>query len=116
MTRECKGCGVIFTPGPGRHSTRLYCDEKCRYRAKVRRLYGTPKPRTWSEEQLAKIEERRQERVGAVEEGLDLGLSAEGIASDCGIALPSLVRSLERLGETELLDRLRRRRDGRWVA
>ena len=109
----CPGCGEAWTREPTGGSPKTYCTRECQRRAW---LAGQPQVGAWSEERRRLMDERRQERVEAVEEGLALGLSAEGIASDCGIALPSLVRSLERLGETELLDRLRRRRDGRWVA
>lgn len=58
-------------------------------------------------------DDKWDERMRAVEEGLDMGMSAEGIASDCNVLLTSLMDNLRRRGATELLDRLRKRRDGR---
>lgn len=108
--RACTGCDIEMILPP-RNFQKIRCDECWKeYRrdlARARRERDRTNGVTRSWKQTEAWEERRQ----TIEEGLDWGLSAEGIASDCGVLLKSLIRSLQRRGEDELLQRLLKRRD-----
>lgn len=104
--KDCTVCGERFWKGPrmkwAEFNARRYCSRPCVHAA-------AEFPAQAREARAQDMDEAWEERRELIMDGLySLGLTPEGVASDCGVALPSLVRQCERRGEAALAATLRK--------
>lgn len=108
--RVCEGCGRDYRRGevyareaPSAFARRRFCSVPCSNKAQQL-------PDGVLSLNRARMDEAWEDRITLIEDGLLLGLTGEGIASDCGVTLESLVRQCKRRGRPDLEEALIKRR------
>lgn len=93
--KPCASCGEtmpVFYKNPNKR----WCSRRCQYEARTGSPLGMPRVDV-------------EDRIDLIQGGYALGMSAEAIAEDVGISLPSLVRWTHRVERPDLRRLLRRR-------